>query len=82
MMLSVLVALILSPAITPTVMKPRAHGRAAAEFIGTAAASLRSPGRARRETGSTAPSTGSSKRYLGTSRTVVDRKWLFLAITR
>ncbi|APZ98091.1 multidrug efflux RND transporter permease [Sphingopyxis sp. QXT-31] len=77
MMLSVLVALILSPALTSTLLKPKDHGEAAT-------AGGRFPrARAvfeRAKNGFNTRFDSLVERYVGSVTQVVDRKWLFLGI--
>jgi multidrug efflux pump len=77
MMLSVLVALILSPALTSTLLKPKDHGEAAT-------AGGRFPraraGFERAKSGFNTRFDSMVERYVGSVTKVVDRKWLFLGI--
>jgi multidrug efflux pump len=77
MMLSVLVALILSPALTSTLLKPKGHGGAAAGGgrFPRAHAFLE-----RAKNGFNTRFDQAVTRYVGSVTKVVDRKWLFLGI--
>ena len=77
MALSVLVALILSPALTSTLLKPKSHDGAPAEGgrFPRARALLE-----RAKTGFNTRFDRSVDRYVGSVTKVVDRKWLFLGI--
>ncbi|MGQ2934346.1 MAG: efflux RND transporter permease subunit [Sphingopyxis sp.] len=77
MALSVLVALILSPALTSTLLKPKSHGDAPAEGgrFPRARALLE-----RAKTGFNTRFDRSVDRYVGSVTKVVDRKWMFLGI--
>ena len=77
MMLSVLVALILSPALTSTLLKPKSHGEATAGGgrFPRAHAFLE-----RAKNGFNTRFDRSVERYVGSVTKVVDRKWLFLGI--
>lgn len=75
MALSVLVALILSPALTSTLLKPRTHGgERPHRFPRLHAAMIRA------RDGFNTRFDRTVDRYVGNVTTVVDRKWLFLAI--
>ena len=77
MMLSVLVALILSPALTSTLLKPKGHGDAASgggRFPRVHALLERA------KNGFNTRFDHAVERYVGSVTRVVDRKWLFLAI--
>jgi multidrug efflux pump len=75
MALSVLVALILSPALTSTLLKPRSHGgERPHRFPRLHAAMIRA------RDGFNTRFDRTVDRYVGNVTTVVDRKWLFLAI--
>ncbi|MBL8650357.1 MAG: efflux RND transporter permease subunit [Sphingopyxis sp.] len=77
MMLSVLVALILSPALTSTLLKPKGHGDAAAPQgrFPRASALLE-----RAKNGFNTRFDRVVERYVGSVTKVVDHKWLFLGI--
>ena len=77
MALSVLVALILSPALTSTLLKPKAHGDAATNGgrFPRVHAFLE-----RAKNGFNTRFDRSVDRYVGSVTKVVDRKWLFLGI--
>lgn len=74
--LSVLVALILSPALTSSLLKPKNHGEAAAggRFPGVRA------GFERAKSGFNTRFDDMVNRYVGSVTAVVDRKWLFLGL--
>ena len=75
MVLSVLVALILSPALTSTLLKPRAHGETPpGRFPRFDAAMLRA------KTWFNTRFDRSTARYVGSVEKVVDRKWRFLGL--
>ena len=76
MMLSVLVALILSPALTSSLLKPKDHGETqrAPRFPRTEAVLKRATDGFNRRFDAIV------QRYVGTVTAVVDRKWLFLGI--
>ena len=77
MMLSVLVALILSPALTSTLLKPKSHGDASADggrFPRVNAFFERA------KNGFNTRFDHTVDRYVGSVGKVVDRKWLFLGI--
>ena len=77
MALSVLVALILSPALTSTLLKPKSHGDASAEtgrFPRVHAFFERA------KNGFNTRFDRTVERYVGSVTKVVDRKWLFLGI--
>jgi len=75
MALSVLVALILSPALTSTLLKPRTHGgERPHRFPRLHAAMIRA------RDGFNTRFDRTVDRYVGNVTTVVDRKWLFLAV--
>jgi len=76
MMLSVLVALILSPALTSTLLKPKTHGEAptGGRFARPRAMLERA------KTGFNTRFDRTVERYVGSVSAVVDRKWLFLGI--
>ncbi len=76
MALSVLVALILSPALTATLLKPKTHGEAhtGGRFAGARALLERA------KTGFNTRFDRTVERYVGSVTKVVDRKWLFLGI--
>jgi multidrug efflux pump len=76
MMLSVLVALILSPALTSTLLKPRTHGDtpSGGRFARPRAILERA------KTGFNTRFDRTVQRYVGSVTAVVDRKWLFLGI--
>ena len=76
MMLSVLVALILSPALTSTLLKPKTEKKVEQDhrFPRFGAAVMRA------RDGFNACFQNIIQRYVGTVTTVVDRKWLFLGI--
>lgn len=76
MALSVLVALILSPALTSTLLKPKSHGDAAANGGRFPASTPCSSAR----NGFNTRFNRSVDRYVGSVTKVVDRKWLFLGI--
>jgi multidrug efflux pump len=79
MMLSVLVALILSPALTSTLLKPKGHGSAAtAGGEGRFARANALLDRAKN--GFNTRFDRVVERYVGSVTKVVDRKWLFLGI--
>ena len=73
--LSVLVALILSPALTSTLLKQKAHGEPRTSRFPRAQAAMY---RARDWFNNGFERT--TERYVGTVKTVADRKWLFLVI--
>ncbi|MFC3783466.1 multidrug efflux pump [Sphingopyxis italica] len=75
MALSVLVALILSPALTSTLLKPKNGDSAADSRFPRFHAFLE-----RAKTGFNTRFDGAVARYVGSVTKVVDRKWLFLAI--
>jgi len=77
MALSVLVALILSPALTSTLLKPRAHG---AEGDGAHRFPRLHDAFERAKAGFNTRFDRASTGYAGSVAKVVDRKWLFLAI--
>lgn len=77
MALSVLVALILSPALTSSLLKPRTHGEAApsgGRFAGARALLERA------KDGFNTRFDRMVNRYVGSVSAVVDRKWIFLGI--
>jgi len=77
MALSVLVALILSPALTSSLLKPRTHGEAPPEggrFAGARAMLERA------KNGFNTRFDGMVNRYVGSVTAVVERKWMFLGI--
>ncbi|MGH6650865.1 MAG: efflux RND transporter permease subunit [Sphingopyxis sp.] len=76
MMLSVLVALILSPALTSSLLKPKDHGETqrTPRFPRTEAMLKRA------QDGFNTRFDNIVQRYVGTVTAVVDRKWLFLGI--
>jgi multidrug efflux pump len=76
MLLSVLVALILSPALTSTLLKPKAHGEtpSGGRFARPRAMLERA------KTGFNTRFDRTVERYVGSVTKVVDRKWLFLGI--
>ena len=76
MMLSVLVALILSPALTSTLLKPKSHGETptGGRFARPRALIERA------KTGFNTRFDRTVERYVGSVSAVVDRKWLFLGI--
>jgi len=76
MMLSVLVALILSPALTSTLLKPKSHGETptGGRFARPRAMLERA------KTGFNTRFDRTVERYVGSVSAVVDRKWLFLGI--
>ena len=76
MMLSVLVALILSPALTSTLLKPKRHGETptGGRFARPRALIERA------KTGFNTRFDRTVERYVGSVSAVVDRKWLFLGI--
>lgn len=76
MMLSVLVALILSPALTSTLLKPRTHGETptGGRFVRARALFERA------KTGFNTRFDRTVERYVGSVSAVVDRKWIFLGI--
>ena len=76
MMLSVLVALILSPALTSTLLKPKSHG---APSTGGRFARARAM-LERAKNGFNTRFDRTVDRYVGSVSAVVDRKWLFLGI--
>jgi multidrug efflux pump len=76
MMLSVLVALILSPALTSTLLKPRTHGETPTGGRFARARALFE----RAKTGFNTRFDRTVERYVGSVSAVVDRKWLFLGI--
>lgn len=76
MMLSVLVALILSPALTSTLLKPRTHGGAPTGGRFARARALFE----RAKTGFNTRFDRTVERYVGSVSAVVDRKWIFLGI--
>ena len=76
MLLSVLVALILSPALTSTLLKPKTHGE-------TPSGGRFARGRAmleRAKNGFNTRFDHTVERYVGSVTKVVDRKWLFLGL--
>lgn len=76
MALSVLVALILSPALTSSLLKPKSHGEAA---TGGRFPRLRA-GLERAKNGFNTRFDDMVNRYVGSVTAVVDRKWLFLGL--
>ena len=76
MMLSVLVALILSPALTSTLLKQKAHGEAATGGRFPRASAMLE----RAKNGFNTRFDRTVERYVGSVTKVVDRKWLFLGI--
>lgn len=76
MALSVLVALILSPALTSSLLKPKNHGEAATggRFLRARAALERA------KNGFNTRFDNMVNRYVGSVTAVVDRKWLFLSL--
>jgi multidrug efflux pump len=76
MMLSVLVALILSPALTSTLLKPRTHGETPTGGRFARARALFE----RAKTGFNTRFDRTVERYVGSVSAVVDRKWIFLGI--
>ncbi|MGL3820339.1 efflux RND transporter permease subunit [Sphingopyxis sp. R3-92] len=77
MALSVLVALILSPALTSSLLKPRTHGETPPEggrFAGARAMLERA------KNGFNTRFDGMVNRYVGSVTAVVERKWMFLGI--
>jgi len=76
MALSVLVALILSPALTSSLLKPKNHGEAATggRFLRARAALERA------KNGFNTRFDNMVNRYVGSVTAVVDRKWLFLGL--
>ncbi|WP_137751363.1 efflux RND transporter permease subunit [Sphingopyxis sp. L1A2A] len=76
MALSVLVALILSPALTATLLKPKTHGEAPTGGRLPRARALLE----RAKTGFNTRFDHIVERYVGSVTKVVDRKWLFLGI--
>ncbi|WP_077145391.1 multidrug efflux RND transporter permease subunit [Sphingopyxis sp. KK2] len=79
MMLSVLVALILSPALTSTLLKPKGHGSAAAAG-GEGRFARANALLDRAKNGFNTRFDRVVERYVGSVTKVVDRKWLFLGI--
>ena len=79
MMLSVLVALILSPALTSTLLKPKGHGSAAAAG-GEGRFARVNALLDRAKNGFNTRFDRVVERYVGSVTKVVDRKWLFLGI--
>ena len=80
MVLSVLVALILSPALTATLLKPEERRRRSTELDRPARSRRSAISSARRATGSTRGFERLVDRYRGAIVAVIDRKWLFLGI--
>jgi multidrug efflux pump len=76
MALSVLVALILSPALTATLLKPKTHGEAPSGGRFARSRALLE----RAKTGFNTRFDHIVERYVGSVTKVVDRKWLFLGI--
>ncbi|RYD45655.1 MAG: efflux RND transporter permease subunit [Sphingomonadales bacterium] len=76
MMLSVLVALILSPALTSTLLKQKTHGEAAPGGRFPRARAMLE----RAKNGFNTRFDHTVERYVGSVTKVVDRKWLFLGI--
>lgn len=76
MTLSVLVALILSPALTSTLLKQKAHGEAATGGRFPRASAMLE----RAKNGFNTRFDRTVERYVGSVTKVVDRKWLFLGI--